>query len=115
MDRNSIWIAGCQITKHDLGASDEVGLRRFREHFGITLEFGAIAWQKLEHQHLNPRGASPIHMLCAIGFLKQYQTESVARAINGMDEKTLRKWRWVYVNLLAKSLNVVSIDPAIVT
>ena len=109
MDRNDFWIAGCQITKHNLGASEKVGMRRFREHFGTSPEVCAIAWQLLESQQLNPPGATPFHMLCAILFLKRYETESITRTLTGLDEKTNRKWKWIYVDLLAKNLNVVSI------
>ena len=113
MSRNDFWVAGCLITKHNLGASEVVGMRRFKAHFGISPDVCNIAWQILEHQNLNPPDATPFHMLCAILFLKRYETESVTRTITSLDEKTIRKWRWIYVNLLANHLHVVSTLPDI--
>jgi hypothetical protein len=113
VNRNDFWIAGCKIANHNLGASDVVGLRRFREHFGISPEVCLIAWLILAGKHLHPPGAIPLHMLIAILFLKRYQTESIDRTITGLDEKTIRKWRWIYVDLLAKHLDVVSNLPDI--
>ena len=43
----------------------------------------------------------------ALLYLKVYSTEEVYHAISGADEKTFRKWSWIYVSLIAK-LNVVS-------
>ena len=48
------WVAGCIVTKHDLGRSKHVGLRRFREHFGTTPNICEIVWNLLDDQELHP-------------------------------------------------------------
>jgi hypothetical protein len=104
----AFWLAGNKITKHTTRSSITVGQRRFREHFGTTPQVCSIIWAMLEAQSLHSHDALPIHMLCALLFLKGYNTESVNRSLTGFDEKTNRKWQWVYVELIALNLpNVV--------
>ena len=104
------WVAGCIVTKHDLGRSKHVGLRRFREHFGTTPNICEIVWNLLDDQELHPHGALPIHLLCALLFLKLYESEHINRSLTGFDEKTFRKWQWLYVDLMAHKLHMVSLD-----
>ena len=45
---------------------------------------------------------NPIHLFWALNFLKNYETESVcASKFGGVDEKTLRKWVWIYIKGIA--------------
>lgn len=107
MSAQDFWIEGCKITRHGLGSSESVGLRRFREHFGTSPLICEIVWSILRDQDLHPPGARPIHMLSSLLFLKLYATEHVNRALTGFDEKTQRKWQWIYVKLIACDLHVV--------
>ena len=50
----------------------------------------ADIWKKLDA----PLQAKPIHLLLALNFLKNYNTEYVASAQFSMDEKTYRKRLW---------------------
>jgi hypothetical protein len=63
-------------------------------------------WTMLVEQGL-PKQASPIHMLWALCFMKQYAAESVLASMCDCDEKTLRKWVWIMVEQIAK-LDLVS-------
>ena len=107
MNANSFWAAGCNITRHDMSQSIHVGLRRFRENFGISPKICETVWNSLADQDLHPHGALPIHMLCALLFLKLYESEHINRSLAGLDEKTFRKWQWLYVDLIALKLYVV--------
>ena len=43
-------------------------------------------------------GGQPKHLLWALMLLKLYAAESVLRTLaGGVDEKTYRKWAWLYV------------------
>lgn len=97
------WELGCGITGHDKAKSEKVGIRRFRSFFGISPKCCAVTWNKLEHLETS----DPKHFLWCLLFLKQYNTEEVNRKIVGTDEKTLRKWVWIYVNMIA-ALKIVN-------
>lgn len=100
---------GCEWTQHNYnGGSLLVGERRFTGMFGTTALVCSIAWELVEEAAAHPVGAKFQHMLCALYFLKCYNTEHVNHAVSGFDEKTFRKWSWTYVELLA-SLRVVSL------
>ncbi len=48
-----------------------------------------------------PRGGMPVHVLWALLFLKLYNIKHVHSALVGADEKTCRKWCWVFVKILS--------------
>ena len=95
----------------DLGArlirklllSTNVWLQRFRAHFCVTPSLCAEIWARLAFQ---PSG-KPIHLLWALLFLKTYSTEHVHAAFCQVDEKTFRKWAWIYIKLI-EGLPIVS-------
>jgi hypothetical protein len=43
----------------------------------------------------------PVHLLWALMFLKQYNTEEVTASMAGCDKKTFRLWCWLVVRVLA--------------
>jgi hypothetical protein len=104
MSLEQFWIEGCKLTRHNLSASVCVGLIRFRGLFGVSPETCSLLWNKIP-QH--PEHATIVHLLYALLFLKCYAIEHLNRTITGVDEKSFRKWSWIYVNLLAR-INVVS-------
>jgi len=49
-----------------------------------------------------PSGASFLHLLWGLLFLKVYATESILCGIvGGVDEKTFREWAWLMVEKMA--------------
>lgn len=81
--------------------------RKFRSLFGTSPLVCSKVWNKLNDESVNTRSeGEPKHLLWALILLKTYSTEHVMRSILGADEKSLRKWVWYYVSLLA-SLKVV--------
>lgn len=79
--------------------SRETELRRFRSLFGVSPSTCAHVWQAMRNEI--PPGGRPIHLLWALLFLKVYSTENVNSLISGADEKTFRKWTWIFVELIA--------------
>ena len=74
--------------------------RRFKYIFGISSFVCSIVWDAI--CDFIPDTAKPKHMLCALMFLKLYTTESVLSIITSMDEKTCRKWNWIFVRLISE-------------
>ena len=51
--------------------------------------------------------AEPKHLLWALLFLKVYASEQVIRKFTGADEKTSRKWIWLFIGYI-EELKIVS-------
>lgn len=93
-------------TKSSLTRSETIALRRFKSFFGVTPSVCLIIWKKLTSNL--PVDAEPKHLLWSLSFLKQYCDEHNTRSIFRCDEKTIRKWTWVFVSLLS-NMNVVKL------
>ncbi|KAG9407624.1 hypothetical protein AC1031_002342 [Aphanomyces cochlioides] len=74
--------------------------RRFYAMFGISAELCYAIWQALEDKR--PPNSDVKHLLWRLMFLKVYGSESVHATIAGTDEKTFRKWCWLYVALISE-------------
>ena len=49
-----------------------------------------------------PVGASPTHMLWSLLFLKTCGKETMLSSMaGGIDEKTFRKWAWVFIMIIS--------------
>lgn len=104
MDEDYFWRLGCDIMKCSYGISKSVGMRRFKANFGVSPNVCHKLWQEL----VKPNNPEPNHLMWTLKFLKTYPTENVLATILERDEKTLRKYIWLYVTCLAE-LNVVHI------
>lgn len=87
-------------------SSKYVALRRFQSFFGATPLVCSLIWDKIKHDV--PKGGDPKHLLWSLSFLKQNSVEHYRRSIFKADEKTIRKWTWLFVQLLA-DLDVVTL------
>lgn len=97
---------GMAIAHHNDDVDQSLtGRRRFRSLFGTSPLICSIAWTLI--QPSLPDGGEPKHLLWALLFMKTYMTEHAMRVLTGADEKTQRKWIWIFIDLLS-SLNVVS-------
>ena len=88
-----------------LGREDtsSTSLRRFKAVFGISPDLALLVWNdNMPH----PFGATPKHLLWALLFLKLYSSESTHAILANCDEKTFRKWSWVFVKLISQSSKV---------
>ncbi len=89
------------------GLSIVLESRRFRSLFGVSALVCAKAWN-LTGDKL-PLSSSPKHLLWAFLFLKVYGSEHNYRILSGADEKTFRKWSWIFVKLKS-NLSVVRLN-----
>lgn len=99
------WKLGNDLSGHNLNKSERVGMRRYKSMFGVTPCICHIIWKLIQPKL--PNGSSPIHLLWALYFLKNYNTEEVNRAVFRADEKTIRKWIWVFIDHISR-MRVVS-------
>ena len=83
--------------------------RRFRSVFGINPLICRHVWNLIacSPNAITVPTARPKHLLWALLFLKQYNSTEFNAAITGADEKTHRKWTWLFVTFIAE-INVVS-------
>ena len=96
---------GHALTGHNyLNGSRVVAENRFRAMFGISNIVCSIIWHNVQHPH----DGQPVHLLYALMLLKMYETEHIYHALTGVDEKTFRKWAWIYVEIIATQVDVVS-------
>lgn len=95
---------GCKLTSHKLKHSKKIGVRRFKAFFGVTPLVCSTIWNQIKTN--SERGSQPKHLLWCLNFFKQYTGEHTRHVLFKSDEKTIRKWTWRFVKLLA-DLNVV--------
>lgn len=107
MSSNDFFDTAGSLINFKTNGSLIVGLRQFNEFFGTSPEICEIIWKLLIGHH--PIGGKPIHLLCALLFVKKYQTEGPNKAIMGLDPKTFRKWAWIYQELMKDFINIVRI------
>ena len=66
--------------------------------FGACPEVMAKLWTFIDPAETMPNVAEPKHMTWAFYSMKQYPTEEVtAINVGGFDEKTTRKWIWLFI------------------
>jgi hypothetical protein len=99
-------MTGNIITGHNDEGSVNSGLKRFRSLFGTTPLICSLIWCKLVEDA--PANSEPRHLLYALLFLKVYGTEAEYKSLTNCDEKTFRKWSWIFIDLISQ-LNVVSV------
>lgn len=97
---------GSKYTQSKSSSSPKIALRRFMSFFGVTPLVCSIAWDEIKNEA--PAAAQPKHLLWCLSFLKEYSHEHYRRAIFQADEKTVRKWTWIFVKLLS-NLSAVSV------
>lgn len=78
--------------------------RRCRSLFGLDCRLITIVWSSLEQYGILQSfpQKQPSHLLMALHFLKSYGIQTQLASIFSVDEKTYRKWTWIYVNAISK-------------
>ena len=80
--------------------------RRFMAMFGVSPFIVCLLWNLLDPRshHAFPSNVALKHLLWALCFLKTYTTDKVLQLLlrepsgdGGPNEKTLRKWVWLFV------------------
>lgn len=95
---------GCQYMGHGCRLSKIVGFRRFKAFYGVTPSVCSLIWSLIKSD--TNTEIKPKHLLWGLNFLKQYSVEHLRRTLFKADEKTIRKYTWIVIELLA-DMNVV--------
>jgi hypothetical protein len=98
---NDFLLQGRLIMSSRDGISSAVEDRRFRSNFGATPEICCILWGMLSPENTMKKGVKCCHLLWALMFLKLYVSEHVLCSMANCDQKTFRKWAWLFVLALA--------------
>ena len=79
---------------------------QFRETFGISAHLCAIVWAYfvLHHRADVEVAMEPVHFLWALIFLRQYLTSVLMEALICKNQKTIFKYFWPMVEVLADML-----------
>ena len=101
-DEEFVLKTGMEIINRNNNGSTITADRRFREAFGCAVAVVVELWQKLEPYITVNKSAQVSHMFWALMFLKTYSKETVLSGMaGGVDEKTFRKWIWLFVCAIA--------------
>lgn len=90
---------GSRYTKTKPKENENTRQRRFKSFFGVTPHVCLLVWNKIQLDA--PSGAEPKHLLWCLNFLKEYPVEHTRKALLNANEKTIRKWTWIFVKLVA--------------
>ena len=98
-DEHAIVTAAQMILKKE-STSKVTEDRHFREMFGCSAKVVLQIWNMI---NADIKGSPKIdHLLWSLMFLKLYSKETVtSRLAGGVDEKTYRKWVWIFVTAIA--------------
>jgi hypothetical protein len=103
--------AGMILLGRPTDGSEEIRRRRFKSSFGCSPTVVARIWNLIdpyEDEYLsNISGMTPNHFLWAFLFLKVYSTEAQHSITVGVDEKTFRKWSWLFVEEISNLVGEV--------
>ncbi len=70
--------------------------------FGAKPNVMAHLWTLIDPERTMPTGVKTEHIIWAFYFLKLYTQEEVnTRNVGGPDEKTFRKWVWLFVEAIS--------------
>lgn len=77
--------------------------KRFISHFGVSPRHCAILWAIAEDDLLSSNAlCEERHLLWTLNVLKTNETEHVLKGRWGADEKTIRKWLYICLNVIAR-------------
>lgn len=66
--------------------------------FGAKPDVIAELWTRINPEKNMPKGHKPKHILWMLIFLKLYDQEEINSVkVGGVDEKTFRKWTWLFI------------------
>jgi len=81
-----------------------VNQRRWSTNFGTSPSICQVIWGLItsNNEEPLPNGANFFHILWTLLFLKLYMSESVLSGLVGVDEKSYRKWIWIFTPKIAQ-------------
>ena len=96
-----------QVGNDIMGRAQErpgmVSNRRWRSLFGASPLVCSILWGHIDppNNRALPPNAEIKHLMWALIFLRDYNVEENHSLLTGVDEKTHRKWQWLFVDEIA--------------
>lgn len=109
LDAEEFQELGSSVAKIRRSSSKKVMLRRFKAEFGAPPEAVVDAWDLLMESAFlrdqladTSRPPNPDHFLWALMLLKKYSVTTTLANSVGVDEKTFRKWSWIYLEATAE-------------
>jgi hypothetical protein len=75
--------------------------RRWATNFATSPLVCSIVWDMLEPEDWAETTAEPKHLLWTMHFMKTYKKEGDLRGFAKCDEKTVRKWVWLFMERIA--------------
>ena len=100
---NEFKLLGFSIIGKSSTGSINTQFRRFKSHFGIDWFLCAKLWVLLIpilYDQSHPKGAKTKHLLWTLMFLRLYDTEEILSGKVTADEKTYRKWVWIFIGYI---------------
>ena len=80
--------------------------KNFKQHFGKSPYMISLLWKEIIHDKWILRKTNgkpqPRHLLWALNFMQVYDEETPSSSRFKCDEKTWRKWTWVYVTAMSR-------------
>ena len=75
---------------------------RFKSSFGVSEKNCAIVWVSVGIEFEYSNNCAMEHLLWALCLLSTYDTEeNLSAKFGGVDEKTFRKWSWLFIHLIS--------------
>ena len=106
---------GLKLMNRDTMGGRTVFDRRFKAFFGVKPMAVVTVWRLLKKKKWFEKNMSTEpnkeHLLWAMRFMKSYSTEEIHAAEVQKNEKTWRKWTWLYLEGIASVTDeVVSLN-----
>jgi hypothetical protein len=95
---------GLKILSKSKSARDGVTInRRWRALFGASPAVCSLLWAWVDppNNPKLPENSEMKHLMWALMFLRDYNVEENHATLTGADEKTYRKWQWLFVPQIA--------------
>ena len=98
--REEVFIEAAQpMLRHRVESLESVtAKRRWMACFGARPIVMADVWCRVSPETTMPEGVHPKHLVWMFYFIKLYNQEELnASNVGGVDEKTFRKWVWLFI------------------
>jgi hypothetical protein len=93
---------GMVLMNRENKGSLQTASRRFHEVFGCSIPVAVEVWKRVDPWSCVSKDATVEHLLWALMFLKLYAKESTLSTLaGGVDEKTFRKWNWMFIGAIS--------------
>ena len=79
----------------------------FRALFGCSAGSALHLWNLIVHEDALPSGGTLRHMIWTLFFVKVYPTDRTCKIMLGADDKTIRKWVYVFMQAISSLEGIV--------